>query len=958
MVAAWCLCVGLALAAAEGLPATIDFEQGPQIAHYTALAPIRVDARIVAGGPSGSQHCLELKNASPASECGVLLKGPIAVCKNLTLAFDYQAEIEPGYDLAYLGMAFMVGGKQWFWTSDDVQPGWRHVEVYLPRLKSSGEHVMRAGLEFSEIRLYGRVKEQTAGKRETKARMTVRFDNLQWHTAPLPPTVGSQIRTSYANPPMFDWPRAAAGVLQRVQWSRDPAFPPGKSFTADAPTNFYLPPQPLEPGTWYWRHQSPSDLGDGWSEAGTIIIPAAAHRFATAAVPAERLAKTPHPRLAPLARIDQPEVTPQRKAQLIKDAQKIFKRGVPEHPGPHVPGDPRWPTWIDWYGKVAGGITGGTGQRLETLGQIAMLTADLPVQEQAKDLLLQACTWDPEGGSAMKLGDIGAQHLLRGMSWCYDAAYDRMTSDERARARAILVQRARQFADRLLPFRGSEANNHAWLQGLALAEAGIVLIGEHAEAADWVEGVRQLYISRFLACLGYQGDNNEGISYWGYGLGFVVKYGDLMRSVCDIDIFRHPWLSQTARFPMYTAPPGAWAVSFADTGMPNHGIRGPAQTRQVRDLAVRTRDPYALWYSGATEPVDGLAPQPPVDLPQSIHYRHIGVVVFNTSLVDGLQGATVALHSGKYFAAHQHPDQNGFVIHAYGEKLAIDGGYYDWYGSPHFKAYSMTTLAHNTLLVDGQGQADRKPGADGRITAYHDAPHYGYTVGDASANEIYGGRLKRFERRVLFIKPGFVIVHDLVQPADNTAELDWLLHAVTPIEVAADRAAFSIALPKAALRGRFLGPQPPALAVQTGFPVEPVDRYSTRPVPKDKYFPEWTLHAKLSGGQRAVEYLATMQIQRLADDKQPPATIEPFAVENGYGIRVKCGPATHLVLLRAIDKSGPLTGEGLTCDGDIAAVELDAGGKPAAAFAAHARSLQYRQQDLFRGAQPKDWSTP
>ena len=69
------------------------------------------------------------------------------------------------------------------------------------------------------------------------------------------------------------------------------------------------------------------------------------------------------------------------------------------------------------------------------------------------------------------------------------------------------------------------------------------------------------------------------------------------------------------------------------------------------------------------------------------------------------------------------------MIHAYGEKLAIDGGYYDWYGSAHFKAYSMTTLAHNTLLVDGQGQAACKQGADGRILHYFDSPGYGYTGG-------------------------------------------------------------------------------------------------------------------------------------------------------------------------------------------------------------------------------------
>lgn len=227
----------------------------------------------------------------------------------------------------------------------------------------------------------------------------------------------------------------------------------------------------------------------------------------------------------------------------------------------------------------------------------------------------------------------------------------------------------------------------------------------------------------------------------------------------------------------------------------------------------------------------------------SVHYRHIGWVIFNTSLVDGRQGSTVALHSGRYFAGHQHPDQNSFVIHAYGEKLAIDGGYYDWWGSPHFNAYSMTTLAHNTLLVDGKGQAVRTQGADGRVTTYLDSPGYGYTAGDASAPKIYGGRLSRFDRRVLFIKPGFVVLHDLVASAGKAARYDWMLHAVVPIETDAASSSFRFACPGAALRGRFLAPAGVKLNVTKGFPVEPVDGYSTRPVPPEKYVPEWHPYA-------------------------------------------------------------------------------------------------------------------
>ena len=89
----------------------------------------------------------------------------------------------------------------------------------------------------------------------------------------------------------------------------------------------------------------------------------------------------------------------------MRNAKKVYDQGVPEHPGPHVEGDPRWPTWIDWYGKVAGRITGGTGRRLQRIAGYAMLTEDPQVIQWTKELALEACKWDPNGGSAMRRGD-------------------------------------------------------------------------------------------------------------------------------------------------------------------------------------------------------------------------------------------------------------------------------------------------------------------------------------------------------------------------------------------------------------------------------------------------------------------------------------------------------------------------------------------------------------------------
>jgi Heparinase II/III-like protein len=316
------------------------------------------------------------------------------------------------------------------------------------------------------------------------------------------------------------------------------------------------------------------------------------------------------------------------------------------------------------------------------------------------------------------------------------------------------------------------------------------------------------------------------------------------------------------------------------------------------------------------------------------------------------------MHSGRYFAGHQHPDQNSFVIHAYGEKLAIDGGYYDWYGSPHFKAYSMTTLAHNTLLVDGQGQAVCKTGSDGRIADYFDSPGYGYTVGDASNPVVYGGLLKRFDRRILFIKPGFVVIHDLLTSSKDEPQLDWLLHAITPITTDPSTAEFSLQCDKAALRGRFLSPAALHLSVKTGFPVEPVNRYSTDPVPKDKYFPEWILYARPKQPAGKTEFLAAMQIQRLGEKNDPAAKIDSLEAENAHCISLSCADSTHVVLFRKAGAEGLLRCGALQTDGAAAAVELDSTGNVLNAFTADATFLRHDDKTLFKSLTRESWAMP
>lgn len=899
-----CLLLASTVGAAEGDLVSFDFDGDEPLAGDRLVVGGDAEMRVVEGGPDGSR-CLLVQNKTPGKYAAVTLRGPFELVRNLCLEFDVRAECEPPGSGQYVGVLwFDPQGKQFF-GSAKFQDDWQHVVLPVARQHPANEGTLRLGMTLDRVNLYGRAKD------DQPALMRVWFDNIRLTAAPVELGLSGKVRSSYANPPLFDWPRSDGPVT--LAYSPDPTFPADATTTVEAPVNWYLPPAPLAPGRWYWRVRIVTELTDAWTATETVDIPAEAHRFAVPRLPLDEVAARPHPRLVDVAA----ERAARREgdlAALVRRAESIYNEGIADDCPIFVEGDPRWPTWIDWYGKAHGGITSRAGARLQELGKILMITGDPQVLQWTRELALKAARWDPLGGSNIRRGDIGAHHFLRGLNWCYDALAGRIDPAEQDTLRNIIVVRAEQFDQALRPFPGGENNNHAWLKAMGLAESGLVLAGEVPEAAIWAQFVNDLYIGRFLCTLGYQGDNNEGIAYWGYGLGFVIDYADLVRHAYGIDLFQHPWLAQTTRFPLFTAPPRQYAISFADTGMPNHGVFGPAATAQVRRLAERTRDPYGLWYAGARAPVGDLAPRPPVDLPHGIWYRHIGWALFHTSLIDGRDGVSVGMRIGPFWAGHQHEDLNAFVIHAYGQKLAIDGGYYDWYGSPHFKGYSTLTRAHNTILVNGEDQDSRREGADGRIAAWFDSPGYGYTVGDVSDPDVYHGQVQRFDRRLIFIKPGFVVVHDRLASTDGPKRWDWLLHALEPIEADPPARAFRLSRNGVALSGRFLAPADTRLEVSEGFPVEPVDRYSTRPVPPEQYEKEWHLTATPAVERPVEDFFAVLRIDR----GEPRWEAEPVAVNGGFGALLRHDGESWLVLSRRAGETGELAGGGLRTDGEAA----------------------------------------
>ncbi len=145
--------------------------------------------------------------------------------------------------------------------------------------------------------------------------------------------------------------------------------------------------------------------------------------------------------------------------------------------------------------------------------------------------------------------------------------------------------------------------------------------------------------------------------------------------------------------------------------------------------------------------------------------------------------------------------------------------------------------------------------------------------------------------------------------------------------------------------------------VTTGFPVEPVDGYSTRPVPPEEYVPEWHLYVTPQSSTAREEFLVAMQIQRLGDQVEPEAVFEPIESTAAHGLRIRAGTRTHLILCREADAEGLLRGGGVESDGEVATVEVGPGGIVLRAMAIGAHKLSYNGKTLLNADQPLDWSS-
>ncbi len=612
-------------------------------------------------------------------------------------------------------------------------------------------------------------------------------------------------------PPGFCWLPASEAVDYRLRIQDDAGRLVYESQTGPDP--LHLPDRVLPAGRYRWDVQAIGRDGQagewrGWQPfqiaEGAPELPRVPAADLLARVPAE------HPRIL-YPRHMLPELrasltTTRRRAwaQLREAADSQLSIGTPVFPEYQKIKD-RNAQLIE-YVKYFQYFRRFINNALQNLSLAWLMSEDPKYAEAAKKILLEVAGWPTDDDDVTSLrsrtGDEIGLSLSKVGHLAYDWLYDALDESERDKVRRMCVARTDQsyrwMRDSNFPARS--ANSHlARLIGY-LPEQSLVLAHEAEGPEEWLDWALRGLTTFYPHWGGRDGGWAEGISYGLAYNGFYVPSFEALDQLTGYNLWQRPFFRNLRHFFLYCKALNGEMSPYGDAqergaSSINGTPEGLGALMQFH--AHRYQDPHTAWMVANMEhfestagspwmmlhPDELPAPKAPSDLPQSRAFHGVGWAGLHSDLAD-IDNDTFMVFKSSPFGSvsHSHADQNSFVIMKGGRALAISSGYYQpAYGLPHHVRWSRQTKAHNNVLVNGEGQAaNRDQDATGRLARFEDRPGFSYLIGDAVA--AYKGLLERYDRHILFLRPGlFLLLDDLAAPAP--AEFQWLLHALEQMEL-------------------------------------------------------------------------------------------------------------------------------------------------------------------------------
>lgn len=749
---------------------------------------------------------------------------------------------------------------------------------------------------------------------------------------------------SEVNPPAFVW-RPMKDLRWELQVASDPGFSRLIYSASGLEWNVHCPSRVLAPGAYHWRYRGHGDAGTtSWSRGRAFSIPEAAPEMPLPPR-AELLARIPreHPRL-----FTRPEHLPRLRELAAGDLRADYDRMLAEceeilADPPDVSEPPKYPPDVQRKDERWREIWWGNRLRVvNSLGKAAVLgfawrlSGKEAYGAEAKRILLAFTEWDPRGSTGIRYNDEAGMPAAYYLARTYTFIYPLLSEEERAACRRVARVRGADIYAHLLsrPQLWRPYESHANRLWHFLGELGIAFHGEVRGADDWVWFAVNVFYHCYPVWSDADGGWHEGYAYWISYQERFTWWADVMREALGLDAFRKPYYSQVGFYAMYLMPPGKLGGGFGDLC----ANKKAADSRRLMSvLAAQAGNPYWQWYvealggprraddyvgfiRGALPPVEA---KPPGDLPTSRLFLGTGQAMLNTTLENARDDVQVVFKSSPFGTqSHGYAANNSFLLFAYGQRLLIESGYRDIYGSDHHANWMWSTRSVNNITINGgQGQIKHSAAARGEITAFTTTPELDLVEGEAGA--AHPG-LARFTRTLLFAKPDLVVVYDRLV-AEEPATFEYWLHAVNRFQ-GDDPRQVRVENEGVACDISFLYPSGLQLAQTNQYDPNPRERVKLR---------EWHLTASTPEKRKEMQFITLYRPHRVVAtdlDRTPPkAALE--RVEGGYLLRAALEggeltallPMVHEAWLRAgeLETSGGIVKARLLRNGRTTSVAAD-----------------------------------
>jgi hypothetical protein len=644
---------------------------------------------------------------------------------------------------------------------------------------------------------------------------TVVFDSAQlrfgWpitspgdETMPFRP---ANMAVSEQNPPDFSWTYVNGADKYELQIASDASFSTIVYSKEEIPLNLFNLPSTLTAGSsYYWRVRYHFPQGwSTWSDGRQFRLKSNAVAFTVPDI--ETLMNnvtTGRPRI--LTTSDTPTLTAFRNLKdaegkaVFDQAKAIVDYRIDNNISP--PSEPAAGSSVDVVDAVA--LTETTIISAGAL--VYLITNETKYRDFTKQRLMNIITWDPNGSTNYQNADRSFREIALVTAVAYDWMNGAFNNTEKAQLASAIYARTQQLYDDILnasslykdPYysHGWTAAGYVTIIATAMMHDTNVVNGapmsDHAK--KWFRESLPVRINMYPPIGGEEGGWATGTGYWEVSHQADKRVADVLQVAAGINLYNKAFSRNEQYLVPYFMPVGSPSGQFGDTSenpmlaQTVNLLRRQAQvyhtpfTQWSAAAAGVSLDPYKLFSYAHGD--DDVEKRPPFELPSARWQKDVGWVAMHSSLYDPERISLYFKSSAYGSYNHNHADQNSFTINAFGEKLAIDAGYYDSYNSNFHNNYYRTTLAHNAITYDtNKGQKINSMKASGRIVGFASSQAFDGTVGDATTaynqeSAQPGWGLDLAKRGIIYVKPNaFVVIDKLDAKGSASSSFEYLLHA-------------------------------------------------------------------------------------------------------------------------------------------------------------------------------------